>query len=92
GGRARLGIPPHRDEWDAAARQLAAGLVTGSERRGGRPEQMVAYLCQEPAQGETGRQVMARLRALAQTLRVACGALDVPVVEALCISDGRFWS
>ncbi|MGJ3561103.1 DUF4192 family protein [Streptomyces sp. INA 01156] len=21
-----------------------------------------------------------------------CGALDVPVVEALCLSDGRFWS
>ncbi|MBT2414919.1 DUF4192 family protein [Streptomyces sp. ISL-12] len=92
GGRARLGIPPHRDDWEAAARQLVTGLVTGSERRGNRPEQMVAYLCQEPAEGETGQQVMARLRALAQTLRIACGALDVPVVEALCISDGRFWS
>lgn len=53
---------------------------------------MVAYLCQEPAKGETGRQVMERLRPLAQKLRVECGQLDVPVIEALCISDGRFWS
>ncbi|MEG3631543.1 DUF4192 domain-containing protein [Streptomyces poriticola] len=92
GGRARLGIPAHADDWPAAARQLAHGLVTGSERRGARPEQMVAYLCQEPGRGESGRQVMERLRPLAQKLRVECGALDVPVVEALCLSDGCFWS
>ncbi|MEU4655456.1 DUF4192 domain-containing protein, partial [Streptomyces sp. NPDC023723] len=92
GGRARLGIPPNRDDWDAAARQLVHGLVTGGARRGTRPGQVVAYLCQEPAKGETGQQVMTRLRTLAQTLRVECGSLDVPVVEALCISGGRFWS
>ncbi|MEV0176678.1 DUF4192 domain-containing protein [Streptomyces sp. NPDC050803] len=92
GGRARLGIPTNPDDWPPAARQLAHGLVTGSERRGARPEQMVAYLCQEPAPGESGRQVMERLRPLAQKLRTECGHLDVPVIEALCISDGRFWS
>ena len=92
GGRARLGIPASADDWASVAQQLAHGLVTGSERRGARPEQMVAYLCQEPAQGESGRQVMERLRPLAQKLRVECGQLDVPVIEALCISDGRFWS
>ncbi|GKQ35577.1 DUF4192 domain-containing protein [Streptomyces sp. A012304] len=92
GGRARIGIPADPDDWDAVARQLARGLVTGSTRRGARPEQMVAYLCQEPAKGETGRQVMERLEPLAQLLRVACGRLDVPVIEALCISGGRFWS
>jgi hypothetical protein len=92
GGRARLGIPSNAEDWAGAAGQLVHGLVTGSERRGARPEQMVAYLCQEPAPGETGRQVMERLRPLAQRLRVECGALDVPVVEALCISAGRFWS
>ncbi|WP_217141607.1 DUF4192 domain-containing protein [Streptomyces sp. AC627_RSS907] len=92
GGRARLGIPANADDWASAAGQLAHGLVAGSERRGVRPEQMVAYLCQEPGRGETGREVMERLRPLAQKLRVECGALDVPVVEALCISDGRFWS
>ncbi|MGC0385534.1 DUF4192 domain-containing protein [Streptomyces sp. SAI-129] len=92
GGRARLGIPASPDDWASAAGQLVRGLVTGSERRGARPEQMVAYLCQEPGRGETGRDVMERLRPLAQRLRVECGALDIPVVEALCISDGRFWS
>ncbi|MFD1658623.1 DUF4192 domain-containing protein, partial [Streptomyces caeni] len=92
GGRARLGIPAHPGDWPSVAEQLAHGLVTGSERRGFRPEHMVAYLVQEPANGETGRDVMERLRPLAQLLRTACGRLDVPVVEALCISDGRFWS
>ncbi|GAA3955862.1 DUF4192 domain-containing protein [Streptomyces marokkonensis] len=92
GGRARLGIPANADDWAGAAGQLVHGLVTGSERRGARPERMVAYLCQEPARGETGREVMERLRPLAQKLRVECGALDVPVVEALCVSAGRFWS
>jgi hypothetical protein len=92
GGRARLGIPASPADWAGAAGQLVHGLVTGSERRGVRPEQMVVYLCQEPARGETGRDVMERLRPLAQKLRVECGALDIPVVEALCISDGRFWS
>nr|WP_230396286.1 DUF4192 domain-containing protein [Streptomyces blattellae] len=92
GGRARLGIPANPDDWPSAARQLAHGLVTGSERRGARPEQLVAYVCQEPANGESGRQVMDRLQPLAQRLRVECGLLDVPVIEAVCISDGRFWS
>ncbi|MCW7945955.1 hypothetical protein AAW14_29125 [Streptomyces hygroscopicus] len=92
GGRARLGIPTHPDDWGSVAQQLAHGLVTGSERRGARPESMVAYLVQEPVSGETGREVMERLRPLAQSLRTACGAFDIPVVEALCISDGRFWS
>ncbi|MGW5243302.1 DUF4192 domain-containing protein [Streptomyces sp. NPDC004129] len=92
GGRARLGIPTHPDDWPPVAEQLARGLVIGSERRGAPPESMVAYLVQEPASGETGRDVMERLRPFARSLRTACGSLDVPVVEALCISDGRFWS
>jgi hypothetical protein len=92
GGRARLGIPANEDDWKAAARQLVHGLITGSERRGARPEQMVAYVCQEPAPGETGRDVKRRLAPLAHALRTECGDLDVPVIEALCISDGRYWS
>ncbi|ANP49943.1 hypothetical protein J2Z21_001393 [Streptomyces griseochromogenes] len=92
GGRARLGIPAAKEDWEAAARQLIQGLVTGSERRGTRPKQMVAYVCQEPGRGETGRDVMLRLQPLAQLLRIECGTFDVPVIEALCISDGRFWS
>jgi hypothetical protein len=92
GGRARLGIPASADDWASVAEQLAHGLVTGSERRGTRPEQMIAYVCQEPAPGESGRQVMERLRPLVQSLRTECGLLDVTVIEAICISDGRYWS
>ncbi|MFD8737583.1 DUF4192 domain-containing protein [Streptomyces sp. NPDC059618] len=92
GGRARLGIPAQAEDWQSASDQLAQGLVKGSERRGARPGSMVAYLCQEPRSGESGRDVMERLRPLAQLLRTACGRLDVPVIEALCISDGRFWT
>ncbi|MEU2224244.1 DUF4192 family protein [Streptomyces sp. NPDC018347] len=92
GGRARLGIPANEEDWEAAARQLARGLVTGSERRGSRPEGMVAYVCQEPGPGELGRDVKRRLERLAHLMRIECGSLDVPVIEALCVSDGRFWS
>jgi hypothetical protein len=92
GGRARLGIPANPDDWAPVAAQLSRGLMTGSTRRGARPERMVAYLCQEPGAGETGREVMERLRPLADRLRTECRLLDAPVIEALCISGGRFWS
>ncbi|MFJ8587932.1 DUF4192 domain-containing protein [Streptomyces sp. NPDC093595] len=92
GGRVRLGIPRSPREWPPVAEQLAECLVEGCERRGSRPEGIVVFLCQDPADGETGLRVMERLRPLAQRLRTACGALDVPVYEALCISDGRYWS
>ncbi|MFE1752505.1 DUF4192 domain-containing protein [Streptomyces anandii] len=92
GGRARLGIPSSSGDWPSAARQLAHGLITGSERRGAKPAQMVAFVCQEPAPGESGQRVMRRLAPLAQKLRTECGRLDVPVIEAICISGGRFWS
>ncbi|MFJ2740132.1 DUF4192 domain-containing protein [Streptomyces sp. NPDC087440] len=92
GGRLRVGIPKSPQEWAPVAAHLAECLVTNSERRGERPDGIVVFLCQDPGEGQTGRQVMERLRAFAQRLRLACGALDVPVLEALCISDGRFWS
>ncbi|MEV6792294.1 DUF4192 domain-containing protein [Streptomyces sp. NPDC051320] len=92
GGRLRVGIPPSPSEWQPVAEQLAEGLISGSERRGPRPEGVIVFLCQDPAAGETPAAVMERLRPFAQQLRTACGALDVPVPEALCISDGRFWS
>ncbi|MFJ6947501.1 DUF4192 family protein [Streptomyces wuyuanensis] len=92
GGRLRLGIPESPHEWLPVARHLAECLIEGSERRGARPDGIVVFLCQDPAEGETGRAVMERLRPLAQWLRTSCGALDVPVPEALCLSGGRFWS
>ncbi|MFD7442732.1 DUF4192 domain-containing protein [Streptomyces sp. NPDC059909] len=92
GGRLRVGIPSAQREWLPVAEQLAECLVEASERRGARPDGIVVFLCQDPAEGETGQSVMERLRPLAQWLRTACGSLDVPVYEALCISGGRFWS
>ena len=92
GGRVRVGLPASPQEWPDIADQLAECLVTGSERRGPRPDGIVVFLCQDPSRDGSARQVMERLRPLAQRLRVACGSLDVPVLEALCISDGRYWS
>ncbi|MCM2411260.1 DUF4192 domain-containing protein [Streptomyces sp. RKAG290] len=92
GGRLRLGIPQSAQEWPSVAEQLAECLIKGSERRGGRPDAIVIFLCQDPADGETGNGTMERLRPFAQRLRTACGDLDVPVLEALCISDNRYWS
>ncbi|MFD9970982.1 DUF4192 family protein [Streptomyces sp. NPDC059011] len=92
GGRLRLGIPESPREWLPVAQHLAECLVEGSERRGSRPDGIVVFLCRDPAEGETGRAVMEQLRPLAQWLRTSCGALDVPVPEALCVSGGRFWS
>ncbi|MFD9906545.1 DUF4192 domain-containing protein [Streptomyces sp. NPDC059063] len=95
GGRVRIGIPERTGDWQSVAEQLAQCLVGGSEKREARPEGVVAFLCQEPggSAGDTsGRQVMARLRPLAQALRTACGNLDVPVLEVVCISDHRYWT
>ncbi|MGX8908746.1 DUF4192 domain-containing protein [Streptomyces netropsis] len=92
GGRLRLGIPRTREEWPEVSTQLAETLIAGSSKRGARPDGIVLFLCQDPGPGETARDVMERLHPFAQCLRLACGGQDVPVYEALCISDGRFWS
>ncbi|MER5869473.1 DUF4192 domain-containing protein [Streptomyces sp. NPDC002044] len=92
GGRLRVGIPTAPAEWEETARQAADCLIRGSERRGGKPDGVVVFLCQEPRDDESGQRVMTRLRPLAQRVRLACGALDVPVLEALCLSSGRLWS
>lgn len=92
GGRVRLGIPPDPGDWPTMAAHLAECLVENSGRRGARPDSVVLFLCQDPREGEGPPQLVERLRPLAQQLRTACGALDVPVVEALCVSAGRWWS
>lgn len=48
GGRLRVGIPTAPAEWEDTARQVADCLIRGSERRGGKPDGIVVYLCQEP--------------------------------------------
>ncbi|MFJ8824256.1 DUF4192 domain-containing protein [Streptomyces sp. NPDC102467] len=94
GGRVRLGIPERAEDWPSVAQQMARCLIGECERRDGRPDSVVAFLCQDAATPgmDPARRVMERLRPLAQLLRTACGSLDVPVTEALCLSDGRYWS
>ncbi|WP_405456738.1 DUF4192 domain-containing protein [Streptomyces sp. NBC_00101] len=92
GGRLRHAIPPSDADWAGSAQELADCLISGSGRRGARPDAIVLFLCQDPAPGETPCDVMERLRPFTQLLRTACGALDVPVLEALCVSGGKYWS
>ncbi|QNS03689.1 DUF4192 domain-containing protein [Streptomyces xanthii] len=94
GGRVRLGIPDRPEDWPAVADLLARCLIGECVRRDGKPDSIIAFLCQDPAPARagTGRLTMERLRPLAQLLRTACGALDVPVTEALCLSADHYWS
>ncbi|MBB5937558.1 DUF4192 domain-containing protein [Streptomyces zagrosensis] len=92
GGRLRLGIPTTPQDWPAICDQLAECLIAGSRQRGHQITGVVLFLCQDPARDESGQQVMERLRPLAQRLRLACGALEAPIYEALCISEDTFWS
>ncbi|GAB2615183.1 hypothetical protein GCM10027168_54620 [Streptomyces capparidis] len=92
GARLHAAVPLDPADWPGTAEQLAAHLLSGTGRRPGKPDGVLAFLCREPDKREDGRAVMERLRPLAQHLRTECGALDVPVWEALCLSNGRWWS
>ncbi|MEU2725303.1 DUF4192 domain-containing protein [Streptomyces smyrnaeus] len=92
GGRLRIGIPDAESGWAAFAPQIADCLESSSRARGARPDGALIFLCQEPEEGHTGRDVMERLSPLVQQLRRACGELEIPVYEALCLSDGRYFS
>lgn len=92
GGRIRIGIPSAPEEWSGVAAQIAACLESDVRSGGRQPDGALVFLCQDPAGGTTGQAVMERLRPLAQSLRTACGARDMPVYEALCLSGGRYWS
>ncbi|MFG2890631.1 DUF4192 domain-containing protein [Streptomyces sp. NPDC048248] len=92
GGRVRLGIPTDTTQWPDVSGQLAECLIPAGKAPEDRPAGILVFLCQEPGPGESGQDVKNRLRPLAQRLRTACGALEVPVLEALCLSNGRYWS
>ncbi|SDK32484.1 protein of unknown function [Streptomyces indicus] len=93
-GRVRLGIPEAEEDWEFIGRELPRCLVQEVERRTGGtpPDGVVAYLCREPGPGDSGRQVMEGLRPLADALLASCRDLGLRVLEALCLSGGRFWS
>lgn len=93
GGRIRIGIPDTEEGWHALSLQLAECLEATAEAQGPRPDGALIFVCQEPGEGEgAGREVMERLRPLVQRLRVACGELEMPVFEALCLSAGAYFS
>lgn len=92
GGRLRVGIPTGEEGWSELADQLADCLRGSSAARIGRPDGALVFLYRDPVEGGSGREVMEWLRPLAQRLRTACGALEMPVHEALCVSGGRYWS
>ncbi|NJP66378.1 DUF4192 domain-containing protein [Streptomyces spiramenti] len=92
GGRVRTALPQSPAAWDDTVREMVSCLSEGSAARTGPPGAMVVYLCQDPGKDETPTQVMERLRPLAQVVRTTCGARDVPVLEALCVSGGRYFS
>ncbi|WP_053170391.1 DUF4192 domain-containing protein [Streptomyces sp. SBT349] len=92
GGRIRADIPRDPAAWDETADQMAARLVDTQALSGPRPDAAIVYVCQEPPEGVEAREVMERLRPLAQRLRTACGALEVPVYEAIYLAGDRCWS
>ena len=93
GGRLRLGIPP-TPRGLAGGRRPARRVSDRGQRAARRPARRASSSSSARTRPRARRaaEVMERLRPLAQRLRTACGSLDVPVIEALCISDGRFWS
>jgi hypothetical protein len=92
GGRIRIGIPADSDEWCAVSEQVAACLEGEVRSDGRRPDGAIVFLCQDPGADQKREEVKQRLGPLAQSLRTACGAREIPVYEALCISDGFCWS
>ncbi|WP_433340421.1 DUF4192 family protein [Streptomyces sp. CA-253872] len=86
---------------DSPADGPGRGDARHSRKRRGNswPDGVIAFLFQEPEEAKPGAvpppgaaEVREGLRPLAQHIRVACGRFDVPVVEALCLSNGRSWS
>ncbi|RGD61616.1 DUF4192 domain-containing protein [Kitasatospora xanthocidica] len=91
GGVIRADLPRSPAQWPAAAEETAALLVALSERHGARPLQVLLYLCQDRGTAHAPP-VVDGLRPLAEALRAAFGRRGVAVKEALCVSDGRWWS
>ncbi|MFI9274768.1 DUF4192 domain-containing protein [Kitasatospora sp. NPDC052896] len=90
GGVIRLDIPDEPRDWPVIATEAARLLVELSEDRDRRPRAVLLYLCRDPK--PNGPPVLAGLRPLAAHLLRAFRALDLPVKESLCVSEGRWWS
>ncbi len=91
GGVIRVDIPDDPECWRPLATETARLLINLSEQRDCRPEQVLLYVCRDPATGD-GQAVLAGLAPLAEQLAQAFRAEGVSVKESLCISTGRWWS
>ncbi|MEV4616443.1 DUF4192 domain-containing protein [Kitasatospora sp. NPDC049258] len=93
GGVIRVDIPDDPAGWPRLAGDAARLLVQLSERRDERPDQVLLYLCRDPAPGvPSGRGVLADLGPLAAALAEAFRREGVGVKESLCVSAGSWWS
>lgn len=90
GGVIRLDIPEDPRDWPFIAEESARLLLELSTARDRRPAAVLLYLCRDSSPGAAA--VTGWLRPLADHLVQAFRALDLPVKEALCLSDGRWWS
>ncbi|MEV7601601.1 DUF4192 domain-containing protein [Kitasatospora sp. NPDC089797] len=91
GGVIRADLPVSPAEWPAAAEETAGLLVALSERHGGRPLEVLLYLCRDQVTAHAPPPVEG-LRPLADQLRAAFARRGVAVKESLCVSDDRWWS
>ncbi|GAA2147655.1 hypothetical protein GCM10009760_38760 [Kitasatospora kazusensis] len=91
GGVIRVDIPDDPACWQQLATETARLLVVLSEQRDRRPEQVLLYICRDPADA-SAPPVVNGLAPLAEQLAQAFRSEHVNVKESLCISAGRWWS
>lgn len=91
GGTVRIDIPA-AEIWPEAAEEVARFLVALSAHRDRSPDAVILYLCRDPAAEQDGRAVFEELRPLAGLLTAAFDSAGIPVQDALCVSQGRWWS
>ncbi|MFJ1874177.1 DUF4192 domain-containing protein [Streptomyces chartreusis] len=90
---ARADLPTSSQDFDDAARDITDDYVRAHTQPGTvLPGQVVLYLCATPATGEQPQQTMRRLQPLADAYRAAFHRHGMPVLDALCIAQGRYWS
>lgn len=89
---ARMDLPPAESAWfDFAAEAARAILDEFDSQNAPTPDSVVLYLLDEPAPGQSGRTVAARLAPLAGLLRAAFTHHRVTVPLTLCISANQWW-
>ncbi|MFE6945950.1 DUF4192 domain-containing protein [Streptomyces chartreusis] len=90
---ARVDLPTDGEDFNDVARRIADDYVHGHRRRGDDlPRQVVLYMCTTPASGQPPHQAMRRLAPLADAYRSAFAYHSVPILDAVCIAVGRYWS